>query len=146
MFKLTLVITSALILMSCTLTMAQNEDDFNDLLCRTISGEREVRHYYTYGDGQQSYVVVDCETDEFVIEGGLDGRGSLDSLQQALFFRELTGKMPAVAIYDSDGEVGRFEHRIQAACEAAGVLFLNLDMSGTQDRKGLAEVFGMARQ
>ena len=35
---------------------------------------------------------------------GLDRRSSLDSVQQALFYASLTGKMPAVVIYDTDGK------------------------------------------
>ena len=84
-------------------------------------GVTETRHTYTYEDGS-SYVKVDCETDTTVYEGGLDKRSSLDSLQQALFFSALTGKAPAVVIYDTDGGEGRFEYRIRTACEKAGCI------------------------
>lgn len=57
-------------------------------------------------------------------EGGLDKRSSLDSVQQALFFAYLTGKKPAVVIYDTDGKTGPFEHRIEATCKLAGVEFV----------------------
>ena len=66
---------------------------------------------------------VDCETDTTVCEGGLDKRNSLDSLQQALFFSHLTGKAPAVVIYDTDGWEGRFEYRVRFACEKAGICY-----------------------
>ena len=66
---------------------------------------------------------VDCETDTTVYEGGLDKRSSLDSVQQALFFSVVTGKAPAVVIYDTDGKEGRFEFRIRAACRKAGVQY-----------------------
>ena len=59
-------------------------------------------------------------------EGGLDTRRSLDSIQQALFAASLTGKKPAVVIYDTDEKMGRFEHRIRVACESAGVRFLRM--------------------
>ena len=49
----------------------------------------------------------DIETASEVIEGGLDKRSSLDSIQQAIFASTLTGKKPAVAIYDSDGNWGK---------------------------------------
>jgi len=62
--------------------------------------------------------------EDTVYEGGLDKRSSLDSLQQVLFFAALTGKEPAVVIYDTDGEIGQFEYRIQVAYEMAGVTFL----------------------
>ena len=126
----------------CAQSIAQTEDDFNDSMCNTIGGERETRHYYTYGDGRQSYVVMDCETDLFVIEGGLDKRSSLDSLQQALFFSALTDKTPAVVIYDTDGMGGKYEHRIQAASESVGVLFLRLRFDDTIDSEWLADAFG----
>ena len=126
----------------CAQSMALSENDLNGSLCHTIGGTREARHYFTYGDGQQGYVSVDCETDFFVIEGGLDKRSSLDSLQQALFFSALTGKSPAVVIYDTDERIGKYEHRIQVASETAGVLFLRLRLDDTMDREWLEMVFG----
>ena len=65
---------------------ARTEEDFNDCLCHEIGGEREVRHDFPYGNNLGSFVFVDCETEYYVIEGGLDKRSSLDSLQQTLFF------------------------------------------------------------
>ena len=70
---------------------------------RRSTGRRETRHGYTSAGGR-SFVKVDCETSTTVYEGGLDKRSSLDSLQQALFFSVLTGKRPAVVIYDTDGK------------------------------------------
>ena len=69
---------------------------------------------------------ADCETEETVYEGGLDKRSSLDSVQQALFLAYLTGKEPTVVIYDTDGKIGQYEHRIRVACEMAGVIFLRV--------------------
>ncbi len=85
---------------------------------------REVRHYYDYPGGR-GYVVVDCETDMHVYEGGLDKRSSLGSVQQALFFAHLTGKVPAVVIYDTDGVVGKYEYRIGSVCEHVGVGYIS---------------------
>ena len=99
-----------------------SEGEYNRRFCAAVSGVTETRHTYTYDDGS-SYVKVDCETDTTVYEGGLDKRSSLDSLQQALFFSTLTGKQPAVVIYDTDGKEGRFEYRIRTACEKAGVRY-----------------------
>ena len=76
--------------------------------------------------GGQGYILVDCETEETVYEGGLDRRSSLDSVQQTLFVALLTGKEPAVVVYDTDGRIGRFEHRIRVACEQAGVRFVRI--------------------
>ena len=96
------------------------EEEYNRRFCAAVGGVTEAQHTYTY-DGGSSYVKVDCETDTTVYEGGLDKRSSLDSLQQALFFSVLTGKTPAVVIYDTDGKEGRFEYRIRTACQEAGV-------------------------
>ena len=126
----------------CAQSTAHSEDEFNDSLCRTIGGTRETRHSFTYGDGQQGYVSADCETEFFVIEGGLDKRSSLDSLQQALFLSVLTRKSPAVVIYDTDERIGRYEHRIQVASERAGVLFLRLRLEDLRDREWLEMILG----
>ena len=99
-----------------------SEDEYNRRFCASVGGVTETRHTYTY-EGGSSYVKVDCETDTTVYEGGLDKRSSLDSVQQALFFSVLTGKTPAVVIYDTDGKEGRFEYRIKTACRKAGVHF-----------------------
>ena len=80
------------------------------------------RHGYTSAGGR-SFVKVDCETSTTVYEGGLDKRSSLDSLQQALFFSVLTGKRPAVVIYDTDGKEGRFEYWIRSACQKSGIRY-----------------------
>ena len=100
-----------------------SEDFYNDRFCGKVGGERDVRHAYRYPTGE-SFVSIDCETSDTVYEGGLDKRSSLDSVQQALFASRLTGKKPAVVIYDRDGEMGRYEYRIKAACEKAGVMFV----------------------
>ena len=99
-----------------------SEDDYNRWFCTMVNGETETRHGYTSAGGR-SYVEVDCETGTMVYEGGLDKRSSLDSVQQALFFSHVTGKRPAVVIYDTDGREGRFEYRIRIACRKAGVRY-----------------------
>ena len=99
-----------------------SEKEYNRRFCATVNGETETRHWYTYADGS-SFVEADCETSSMVYEGGLDKRSSLDSLQQALFFSHVTGKRPAVVIYDTDGKEGRFEYRIRTACQKAGVRY-----------------------
>ncbi len=101
------------------------EDAYNASFCSSMGGETEVRHEYTYLAGT-SYIRVDCETENTVYEGGLDKRSSLDSVQQALFAASLTGKKPAVVIYNTDGKIGRYEHRIKVACERAGVAFYSV--------------------
>ena len=113
-----------LVLLLPAMAVAQ-EDAYNATFCDSMGGETEVRHEYTYPTGT-SYVRVDCETADTVYEGGLDRRSSLDSVQQALFSAHLTGKKPAVVIYNTDGKIGRYEHRIKVACERAGVAFYSI--------------------
>lgn len=101
-----------------------NEDYYNNIFAKTLGGKREVRiKYFVKESGLSGYVIIDIETSEMVIEGGLDKRSSLDSIQQAVFASTLTGKQPAVAIYDTDGQWGRIEHRILTAAKAIGVKF-----------------------
>ena len=99
-----------------------SEDDYNRWFCTRVNGETATRHGYTSAGGR-GYVEVDCETGTLVYEGGLDKRSSLDSVQQALFFSHVTGKRPAVVMYDTDGREGRFEYRIRVACRKAGVRY-----------------------
>jgi len=107
----------------------RNEQSYTQAFCAEVGGQTEVRHPYTYPTGQ-SYVRVDCETEDTVYEGGLDTRSSLDSVQQALFFAHITGKQPAVVIYDTDGKTGQYEHQIRVACERVGVTFLVFPRDG----------------
>ena len=102
----------------------KTEADYNELFCNQVGGELEVAYSYNFGSGV-AYVYVDCETSDTVWEGGLDKRSSLDSIQQALFFHHLTGKTPAVVIYDTDGVEERFEYRIRIAAELAGVRYVS---------------------
>ena len=99
-----------------------SEADYNRQFCQSVGGQTETRHYYTYAGGR-SYVAVDCETATHVYEGGLDKRSSLDSIQQALFAGYITGKRPAVVVYDTDRLEGQFEYRIKTACQEAGVRY-----------------------
>lgn len=100
-----------------------SEAQANDAFCASVGGRREVRHYYKDATGKRRYISVDCETATHVYEGGLEKRSSLDSVQQALFAAELTGKQPAVVIYDTDGVEGDIEHRIRTAAKRAAVKY-----------------------
>ncbi len=98
-----------------------NEAFYIALLCGALFGGRpEVVHDFTYPGGAAS-IRVDCENANRVVEFGLDKRSSLDSVQQALFAAEITGKEPVIVIIDRDREMGRFEWRIALAANAAGV-------------------------
>ena len=111
----------AIMLLIITLPANASEDEHNDAFCESVGGKREVRYHYRAG----SYVRVDCETSGYVWEGGLDKASSLDSIQQALFASFISGKQPAVVIYDRDGKEGAYEYRIRRACEKANIFFIN---------------------
>ncbi|NQY83178.1 MAG: hypothetical protein HRT36_09390, partial [Alphaproteobacteria bacterium] len=115
-----LVCISALVAPSLALS---GELVHNARFCESVGGKTETRHYYAV-DGRRRYINVDCETDTHVYEGGLDKRSSLDSVQQATFASLLTGKLPVVVIYDTDGKIGAYEHRIRRACDALGIKFI----------------------
>ena len=104
----------------------KNEDYYNLAFCKTVGGKTETRHSYKYPNGS-SYIKIDCETDDTVYEGGLDKGSSLDSIQQALFASYLTGKQPTVVIYDTDGKVGPYEHRIKTAAQMASINYIYFD-------------------
>jgi hypothetical protein len=98
-----------------------NEAFFITALCGALfGGTPEAVHDFTYPDGAAS-IRIDCENDRRVVEFGLDKRSSLDSIQQALFAAEVTGKEAVVVLIDTDGRMGRFEWRIARAANIAGV-------------------------
>jgi len=105
-----------------SIAFADTEAELNRQFCDSIGGKTETRHHYTYAGGR-SYIQMDCETPNMVYEGGLDKRSSLDSVQQALFASYVTGKRPAVVIYDTDRKEGWFEYRIRTVCQKAGVQY-----------------------
>lgn len=85
-----------------------------------FGGQAEQVHDFTYPGGAAS-IRTDCENKNRVIEFGLDKRSSLDSLQQALFAAEVSGKDPVVVLIDTDGKMGRFEWRIARAANVADI-------------------------
>ena len=102
-------------------SVIQNENYYNSALAKYFDGELEARLNYRTSSGLNGYVKVDILTDKLVIEGGLDKRSSLDSLQQAIFASTLVDRDPAIALYDTDGVIGKYEHRIITAAKKAGV-------------------------
>ena len=108
--------------------LARNEDYFNDALASHLNGRTEVVFDYVYNKSDtttaSARIRIDIVTEEYVIEGGLDKRSSLDSLQQAVFASTLSGKKPAVAIYDTDGSWGKYEHRIWVVAKELGIRYI----------------------
>ncbi len=91
------------------------------LLCAWLAGaETEERHAFV-NLGDDRAIRVDCETPTHVIEVGLDKGSSRDSLHQALFAAELTGKVPMVVLIDRDGVEGRYEQEMRIVAVRAGV-------------------------
>ena len=111
-----------------SLKPSMNEDFYNMALARKLDGETEVTFEYEYGlkgnTPLTASIRIDIVTDEYVIEGGKDKRSSLDGIQQAVFASTLAEKKPAVAIYDTDGRWGKYEHRVWAAAKELGVKFI----------------------
>ena len=105
-------------------TAQRKEDYYNDLLAERLGGRSEVVYEYDYTTTETSEIRIDIETDDYVIEGGKDKRSSLDSIQQALFASILSGKKPAVAIYDTDGKWGKYEHRIWVVAKELGIRYI----------------------
>ena len=107
---------------------AFGEAYYNEMLANHLRGQTEVTLSYNYGQASNTpfhaTVQIDILTDEYAIEGGLDKRSSLDSIQQAVFAATLADKMPAVAIYDTDGQWGKYEHRIWQATEKLDIRFI----------------------
>lgn len=108
---------------SATRQINKNEHYYNDLFCDKVGGKREIRHYYNY-HGKKSYVLVDCETEQYVYEGGRDKGSSLDSIQQVIFFSILTRKKPAIVIFNTDNKIGIYEYRIKKVADKLGIKFI----------------------
>ena len=114
---------------TANLALAQSqltEADYNQLYCDKIGGKTQVKHDYISDAGEAGYIYVDCETENEVIEGGLDRPASLDSVQQALFAAHITNKTPVVVIYNSDGIEGKIQYRIKIGAMRAGVEFKHI--------------------
>ena len=109
----------------------RNEASFNRALAALLGGQTEVSYSYNYGQSDNApltaSVRIDIVTDEYVIEGGLDKRSSLDRIQQAVFASTLSGKEPAVAVYDTDGMWGKYEQRIWTVANELGIKFFWFD-------------------
>lgn len=98
-----------------------NEAFFISVLCGALfGGSAETVHEFSYPGGAAS-IRTDCENSRRVVEFGLDRRSSLDSIQQALFAAEITGKEAVAVLIDTDGRFGRYEWRIARAANIAGV-------------------------
>jgi hypothetical protein len=90
-----------------------NEAFYIALLCVSyFGGEKEQR--YDYGG---SYNIIDCETEDEVIEFGLDTISSRDSIIQAVVAGEVLKKQPIVFIVDQDNRLGKHEQEIYLVCK-----------------------------
>ncbi len=92
------------------------------MLCSFLgNSDTETRQYFD-NQGDRRYVRVDCETENFVVEVGLDNTDSnRDSIHQAVFASIQTGKIPYVVLIDTDGEEGRFEQEMRRVTERLGI-------------------------
>ena len=125
MLRLITLLVIILLDLSTTEAIAQHKEDYyNNLLAERLGGRSEVVYDYDYTPTETSEIRIDIETDDYVIEGGKDKRSSLDSVQQAVFASILSGKKPAVAIYDTDGKWGQYEHRIWIVAKELGIRYI----------------------
>lgn len=100
------------------------ELELTAILCGfLLGGEVEVRHDYT-AVGEDRHIRVDCETDTHVIEVGFDAkRSSQDSIHQALFAAELTGKQPMVVLIDTNGVEEPVQYQVETVAHRLGVAY-----------------------
>ena len=105
-----------------------DENYYNQQLAAQLGGQTEVTIDFNYGlkghASKQASIRIDIVTDLYAIEGGLDKRSSLDSIQQAVFAATQLGLKPAVAIYDTDNSWGKYEHRIWQVAQKLGIQFI----------------------
>ncbi|MDU8912359.1 hypothetical protein [Aestuariicoccus sp. MJ-SS9] len=104
------------------------EVELTAILCSLIlGGEMEVRHDYIAA-GSARHVRVDCETPTHVVEVGVDAkRSSFDSLHQALFAAEITGKLPMVVMIDTNGVEEGEEFQVETVARRTGVSYFTVD-------------------
>jgi hypothetical protein len=96
------------------------------MLCGFLNGAAAEAPQAFDNLGAARRVRVDCETPTHVIEMGLDGRASArDSVHQAVFAAELTGKTPVVLMIDTDGVEGRYEQEIRIVARRLGIGYAN---------------------
>ncbi|WP_146132795.1 hypothetical protein [Hasllibacter halocynthiae] len=94
-----------------------------------LGGEDQVRLYYDV-EGIRHFVVADCLTEDEIWEFGIEGRSSFDSIHQALFAAELTGRDPSVMIFmDGDAE-GAEAFQIRTVATEAGVSYETMPSQG----------------
>lgn len=105
-----------------------SEVELAAILCGLIlGGEVETRHDFVAA-GRDHHIRVDCETDTHVVEVGFDAkRSSLDSVHQAIYAAELTGKLPMVVVIDTNGVEENVEYQLRTVARAAGVSYLTVD-------------------
>lgn len=103
------------------------ETELAAILCSLIlGGEAEARHYYPVVD-RTHHIRVDCETDTHVVEVGFDDkRSSQDSLHQALFAAEMSGKLPMIVIIDTNGIEENVQYQVETVARAVGVSYLTV--------------------
>ena len=108
--------TGFVILSAFSVVYAQSERYCNEQFCKSVNGVTERKYNY-----RDTWISVDCETDDKVYEAGMDTQSSLDNIQQATFAGHLTGKKEVVVIFDTDGNEGHIEYQIRWACKRWGI-------------------------
>ncbi len=93
------------------------------LLCSFLGGsDAEVPASFNNLDTRRS-IRIDCLTDDYAFEFGLDKRSSRDSIHQAVFAAEMTNTDPFVIIIDRDGVEGRFEQELRIVADVLDIRY-----------------------
>lgn len=105
------------------------EADLIPIICAMVlGGAPEQRVSYDIHEGPH-WVRVDCITEDFAIEIGLDGRrSSYDSVHQAIFYGYLTDRDPMVIMVDTDGVEDNAEFQVRTVAQALGVEYRVYDI------------------
>ncbi len=81
------------------------EENYNAMFCKSVGGvptnkkHGKVSHNYIYTGGSAFNITVDCETDQHIYMGALQGKGKLHKVLDARLIADLTKKKPVVVIY-----------------------------------------------
>ena len=78
--------------------------------------------YNVHAEKKNRWIEVDCMTERYAIEVGLDDkRDSFDSLHQAIFAAVKTGREPMIAIVDTNDVEEKEQYQIEVVARYANV-------------------------
>jgi hypothetical protein len=93
------------------------------LLCSFLGGSEVEARVDFQNQASKTFIRVDCLTQEFAFEFGLDKVSSRDSVHQAVMASELTNTEPFVVIIDTDGVEGKLEQEMRRVTGVLGIRY-----------------------